>query len=82
MIVDGLWPHTAKPDGPLETDIRVPNISCRRCTLQILQFMAEHGVNNPGNFSYHHCAELHITPDRAKPIDSGWPAERAATEMR
>jgi hypothetical protein len=80
VIVDGLWPHTAKPEGPLETDITVPNISCKRCTLQILQFMAEHGVNNPGNFSYHHCAELQITPDRSKPIDSGWPAERAATQ--
>jgi hypothetical protein len=82
IIVDGLWPHTAKPEGPLETDITVPNIACKRCTLQILQFMAEHGANNPGNYSYHHCAELQITPDRSKPIDSGWPAERAATSAQ
>ena len=24
----------------------------------------------------HHCAELQITPDPAKPIDKQWPAER------
>jgi hypothetical protein len=79
VLADGLWPHTAKVDGPLETDITVPNISCRRCTLQILQFMAEHGANNPGNFSYHHCAELQITADAKKPIDSRWPEERRET---
>jgi hypothetical protein len=80
IIVDGLWPHTAKVDGPLETDITVPNISCTRCTLQILQFMAEHAVNNPGNFSYHHCAVLQITPDPKKPIDDAWPAERTSAQ--
>jgi hypothetical protein len=79
VIVDGLWPHTAKPDGAFETDITVPNISCRRCTLQVLQFMAEHGPNNPGNYSYHHCAVLQISADPAKPIDAQWPAERTGS---
>jgi hypothetical protein len=44
--------------------------------LQVVQFMAEHGVNNPGNFTYHHCAELQITADPAKPVDRQWPSER------
>lgn len=79
IIADGLWPHTAKADGPFETDITVPNINCRRCTLQVLQFMAEHGANNPGNYSYHHCAVLQIAADPAKPIDSQWPAERSGS---
>jgi hypothetical protein len=76
VLADGLWPHTAKVDGPLETDVQLPNISCKKCTLQVVQFMAEHGVNNPGNFTYHHCAELQITADPAKPVDKQWPAER------
>jgi hypothetical protein len=38
--------------------------------------MAEHGVNNPGNFTYHHCADLQITATPAKPIDKQWPVER------
>ena len=47
-----LRPHTAKIDTPLETDVQLPNISCKRCTLQVIQFMAEHAFNNPGgNFA-------------------------------
>src|SRR5262245_38471280 len=80
VLVDGLWPHTAKVDTPLEADVQLPNINCKRCTLQIIQFMAEHAVNNPGNFSYHHCAELQITADPSKPIDRAWPAERQTSD--
>jgi hypothetical protein len=76
VLADGLWAHTAKVDAPLETDVLLPNINCRKCTLQIVQFMAEHGANNPGNYTYHHCADLQITADPAKPIDKQWPAER------
>jgi hypothetical protein len=38
--------------------------------------MADHALNNPGGYSYHHCAELQITADKSKPIDKEWPAER------
>ena len=31
-------------DAPWETDVTLPNISCKRCTLQVVQFMAAHGV--------------------------------------
>ena len=81
VLADGLFVHATKPDGqmpPFETDVQLPNISCRRCTLQVVQFMAEHGFNNPGGYTYHHCAELQITADPKKPIDNGWPAERRA----
>ncbi|MEZ5289227.1 MAG: hypothetical protein R2712_31385 [Vicinamibacterales bacterium] len=30
--------------------------------------------NQPGGYSYHHCAELQITADPAKPLDAAWPA--------
>lgn len=76
VLADGLFVHTAKVDAPWETDVTLPNITCKRCTLQVVQFMAEHGVNNPGNFTYHHCAELQITADSKKPIDAAWPKER------
>jgi hypothetical protein len=76
VLADGLWAHTSKVDAPFEADIQLPNINCKKCTLQVVQFMAEHGVNNPGNFSYHHCAALQITADAAKPVDQRWPAER------
>lgn len=76
VLVDGLWVHKAKPDAPFETDVTLPNISCKRCTLQVIQFMEEHGVNNPGMFTYHHCAHLEIAADTSKPIDAAWPKER------
>jgi hypothetical protein len=77
VLADGIFAHQAKPDGPFETDVTLPNISCSRCTLQVLQFMEQHGVNNPGMFSYHHCAVVQITPDPKKPIDAAWPKERS-----
>jgi len=80
ILVDGLWPHTERPATPAtyETDVQLPNISCPKCTLQITEFMAEHGYNNPGGYIYHHCAEFQITADASKPLDKGWPAVKAA----
>jgi hypothetical protein len=79
VLADGLFVHSTRPTGQpdvFETDIQLPNINCKKCILQVVQFMAEHAFNNPGGYSYHHCAELQITADPAKPLDKGWPAER------
>ena len=79
VLADGLFPHQAKLDAPLETDVTLPNITCRRCTLQVIQFMEQHGPNNPGLYTYHHCATIQITADPKKPIDAAWPTERRDT---
>jgi len=79
VLADGLFVHSTRPTGtpePFETDVVLPNINCKKCTLQIVQFMAEHAYNNPGGYTYHHCANLQITADPSKPLDSGWPPER------
>jgi hypothetical protein len=79
VLADGLFVHATRPTGPMapfEADVTLPNISCRKCTLQVVQFMAEHGFNNPGGYSYHHCANLQITSDPNKPVDKGWPSEK------
>lgn len=76
VLADGLFQHNAKTDQPFETDVTLPNINCKSCTLQVIQFMEQHGVNNPGQFSYHHCAVLRITADPAKPLDALWPKDR------
>ena len=79
VLADGLFVHNTKPTGtmdPWETDVQLPNIACKKCTLQIAQFMEEHGYNNPGGYTYHHCANLEITPDKSKPLDTAWPKER------
>jgi hypothetical protein len=76
VIADGLFQHYTRPAQPqtFETDVQLPNLSCAKCTLQVVQFMAEHGYNQPGGYSYHHCADLEITADPAKPLDKGWPS--------
>jgi hypothetical protein len=81
VLADGLFDHRTRPAQgtllpPWETDVQLPNISCKKCTLQVIQFMEDHAFNNPGGYSYHHCADLQITADMAKPLDQGWPAER------
>ena len=76
VLADGLFMHHEKAAAAFETDVTLPNISCKRCTLQVIQFMEEHGANNPGNYTYHHCAIVSITADAKKPIDAAWPKER------
>jgi hypothetical protein len=65
-----------------EADIQTPNINGTRCTLQVIQFMAEHAYSRPGGYSYHHCADLAITADPSKPIDKGWPVGKENLENR
>ena len=76
VLNDGLFAHTTRAAAPWETDILLPNINCPRCTLQIVEFMAEHGLNKDGGYFYHHCADLQITADPAKPVDKRWPVAR------
>ena len=69
VLADGLFPHYTRPASPqtYETDVQLPNISCKKCTLQVVQWMAEHGYNNPGGYTYHHCADSrdHCRPGQA-----------------
>jgi hypothetical protein len=76
VLADGLFQHSAKTDQPFETDVAVPNINCKSCTLQVAEFMEQHPVNNPGQFTYHHCATLRITADPGKPLDTAWAKDR------
>jgi hypothetical protein len=79
VLVDGLWEqHQPISNHRSETDLRLPNIDCAHCTLQVIQFMEEHGENPDGRFTYHHCADLKITADPTFPIDRGWPGQGAA----
>jgi hypothetical protein len=76
VLADGLFVHTTKATDPFETEITLPNISCSKCTLQIVQFMAEHGYNKDGGYYYHHCADLQITADPKVPLDARWPSSK------
>jgi hypothetical protein len=77
VLADGLFQHTSKATDAWETDVVLPNITCTKCTLQVVQFMAQHGLNKPGDYTYHHCADLAITADPSKPIDAAWTTAKA-----
>lgn len=72
VLVDGLWENQVRRTGPRETEIRIPNIDCEGCFLQVVQSMEEHPGFREGGFTYHHCAVLNITADPALPMDEGW----------
>jgi len=81
VLADGVFLHTAPPDGDWQTTITLPNLNCDKCTLQIIEFMAEHGFNPGGGYFYHHCADLRITADATLPsADPEWP--RATAQSR
>jgi hypothetical protein len=59
VIADGLFAHKTAPfNATWQTDLLLPNINCSRCTLQVIEFMAEHGPNPGGGYFYHQCADL------------------------
>jgi hypothetical protein len=76
VLADGLFLHVAPFDKEQETDVELPNINCAKCILQVIEFMAAHGRNKEGDFTYHHCAELQIRANPNKPIDMRFPAEK------
>jgi hypothetical protein len=59
VLLDGLFPRetvAAAQTEPFTQNVTVPNMPCEKCTLQVIQFMSQHG---PGYF-YHHCADIRI----------------------
>ena len=76
VLADGLFPHIAPFDKEQEADVLIPNINCSRCTLQVIEFMADHSRNKEGDFTYHHCAVLQVQANPNQPIDTRFPAEK------
>jgi len=72
VLVDGLWKSQQRRTGPLATEVRIPNVDCEGCVVQVLQFMENHPGFREGGYSYHHCAIVNIKADASKPLDSNW----------
>ncbi len=88
VLADGLLLHTAPFSGPQTVKVTLPsNVSCARCTLQVIEFMSNHGLNNPGGCYYHHCADVTIQPSDggafpappSEPADGGGDASGAGS---
>jgi hypothetical protein len=63
ILADGVLDHTGPFAGPQTFTVTLPtNVTCAKCSLQVIEFMGEHGLNNPGGCFYHHCADISIMP--------------------
>jgi hypothetical protein len=71
ILADNVLPHTQPFTAPQTFSVTLPNdVTCTRCTLQVLEFMSNHGAP----CFYHHCADLSIqSPETATATAS--PAE-------
>jgi hypothetical protein len=59
VLESGLFPRetvSGAQAAPFRTTVTLPDTACESCTLQVIQFMSQHG---PGYF-YHHCANIRI----------------------
>jgi len=76
VLADGLFQHTEPPARGTfwEADLRVPNVDCKDCVVQVIQWMAEHGYNPDGGYTYHHCATVSITRNPELETDRAWDA--------
>jgi hypothetical protein len=80
VLADGVFLHDSAPTVDWQTTLTLPNLNCDKCTLQIIEFMAEHGSNVGGGFFYHHCSDLRIVADASlPPADPAWPRAVAQT---
>ncbi|WP_437720077.1 SCE4755 family polysaccharide monooxygenase-like protein [Sorangium sp. So ce861] len=72
LLADGLLVHTSAFTGEQTVEIKLPDdLTCDNCTLQVSEFMSNHGINNPGGCFYHHCAIVTILPREGEPTGSG-----------
>lgn len=57
VLADGLLPHTSRLTGEQTMEVTLPaGVTCDHCTLQIIQWMAQHGAP----CFYYHCADISI----------------------
>ena len=72
VLADGAFMHTQPFAGPQSMQLKLPaNVTCTKCTLQVLEFMSSHGAP----CFYHHCADIslsQVAPDGGF-TDSGPP---------
>jgi len=61
VLADGIFDHSVAFTAPQSIQVTLPsNVTCTKCTLQVIEFMSDHPLNNPGGCFYHHCADISI----------------------
>jgi hypothetical protein len=74
VLMDNLFPRTSDNMGSeFSQEITIPDMSCERCTLQVIQFMTNH--SRP--CIYYHCADIAIVGGSGSAVDAGAPEPTA-----
>jgi MYXO-CTERM domain-containing protein len=61
VLGDDLLDSTTGGTGEATMQVKLPDgVTCTGCTLQVIEFMSNHPLNNPGGCFYHHCATINI----------------------
>jgi MYXO-CTERM domain-containing protein len=79
VLADGVFDHSAAFTAPQTTTVTLPaGFTCTKCTLQVIEFMGSHPLNNPGGCFYHHCADFSVVAKSdAGRTEAGAPAAEA-----
>jgi hypothetical protein len=71
VLADGIYKHAAG-SAPMTWppySLTLPNMTCTKCTIQVIQVMLDHpsnlgnlpdGAPNPDGFLYHHCIDISL----------------------
>jgi len=63
VLADGVFVHTTPFTSPQSIQITLPSdVTCSKCTLQVIEFMGNHVLEHPNGCFYHHCADLSLEP--------------------
>jgi MYXO-CTERM domain-containing protein len=69
VLADGIFDHSMPFTTAQSVQVTLPsNVTCTKCTLQVIEFMHDHPLNNPGGCFYHHCADISL---QSSPVDGG-----------
>lgn len=72
VLADGVFVHDAPFGEAQSIEVTLPDdLECTNCTLQVIQFMSNHGLNNPGGCYYHHCAQITVQAGPVPETTSG-----------
>jgi hypothetical protein len=71
VIVDDKLDHTTEFSSPQSFQVTLPTTTCTNCTLQVIEFMSDHGLNDPGGCFYHHCAQVNLVAPGTPIADAG-----------
>jgi MYXO-CTERM domain-containing protein len=70
ILADGLFADHRQRQA-FSTKVRLPNVVCKTCTLQVIQVMTDKPPYGNGDDIYYHCADIELVMDTGGSPDGG-----------